>query len=527
MAIINTPKHLKYSKTKLKQLKAGSHTEGLAFCILRRKGAQDAVVHFDKPARVGQYKNPAAIHKVLKKTTAFDLDDANPFFNDISKLVSLTGVVTHTDGKLHFQKTLGRGKEADLKLGMKFLKQAKFSFGTTAPGREEVVAATSRSTERITALKTLSPDDWATVASDPGAHFGTVEGLGDIIEQLTESGEDPVLLQKLKAAYTSIDDWSEDGIEPVDDAMALLSGITDFREEETDIQDAWQMGTADMRIELSKLRTKAAEMLTQKSFGGQFKSLFSQARTMSTMRMGHYQFVHKTIEAVGGGPLLMVSASSTFQHQILFDDVKAVPIAAGRFRRSKSGKKIAFQVNNGSTTEHLLQSALKKSGLASSTAFIVDDFDDFQATMKAKRQVNDLKSPAAIATLTLSFTLEKPLLRDLFAEHCADEYSAENIAYYLQEEGLPIPSCIPADLVIIDAVVRHQAFISKGLSTSLNLPHTVYETAVEQDPVTAYSTVKIEVITLFRDTFARFVKGKHLSNAVGTSAEIRTLIGIR
>lgn len=122
MAIQSTPQHLKFAKSKMAALK-GTDGARMAFCLIRKKGTKEVIFHLDKATAAGRFKNPMIAHQIFKKTAAFRYGAGAAFFKDISKLVSIAGIATNSDGTIVFSKTVaGRGTEEDLKIGLKDMK---------------------------------------------------------------------------------------------------------------------------------------------------------------------------------------------------------------------------------------------------------------------------------------------------------------------------------------------------------------------------------------------------------------------
>ncbi len=437
MPIMSTPQHLKHAKTRATKLKGTADTT-LSFCLLRKKGTKEVIVHFDKPGAVSKFKNPVSIHRLLQKTAAFRYPPDHPFFADITKLVSMAGLASNPSGSsVQFNQTVGKAVEADLAIACKDLKIKGFSFekGITSFKQAETNVKEEALREN---LRTMELPDVATIAGDPLAVFGSFDEFASTLEALSGADLDPAMTaiyRKLKDAYGRIADWTDDGgIEVVEGALEELGGIEDFDAEVAALEAFEAEALEEMKESVTVLRKETRELLREKGF---LESTFTDsAKLIATLSEGHYMLIRNIKMEYGGGPLLMVSSSATFPHQDMLSELATSSSRdLGTFMKSRSGKKIAF---SGRGTRGVLRDALHATGMVLKV-YKVDSFDSLQDELQ--RQKVDVASADALLDMRkkvlkvlpeLDVLINDGHLLPAFYSYTKGEFSSENLEFYLQ-----------------------------------------------------------------------------------------------
>ncbi len=462
MAIQSTPQHFKFAKVKMAALKSSDGTQ-MAFCLLRKKGTKEVILHLDKPAAAGRFKNPMIAHQIFKKTTAFRYRADDAFFKDIGKLVSIAGIVENEDGTLVFKKTVaGRGTEEDLKIGLKDLKVKKYRFSEAlaeeAPRSEAPDSAGDRisfagmSQEEILAairgnraLIFMSP---LNLARDPTTVFASFEDYTAAIEALQDYNGDDRLMKSavtlLKSSYENLDGWSPDGIEGVSDVMEALGDIDDIDAELAELEAYEDELRQDIIDRISLLHTETEEALRKKGFAESCDYLVKNAALIITLTEGTYRLVTRVKPEYGGGSLLLVSAAKSSKHQDFLNEISADLITEGVFKKNASRKKIAFA---GGGERRQFVDALRR---ANETAIphVIDSMDNFNTKMAAQREairreeainrMRDLFKKGMFKPPTFQTTLSVRGLLDAFYTHLKANSGAENLGFYLSVTGDPL-----------------------------------------------------------------------------------------
>jgi hypothetical protein len=441
-----TPQHLKYAKNKLGFLK-GKQGNSLSFCLLRKKGTKEVILHFDKVTTVAKFKNPVSAHNVFKKTAAFRYTKENEFFDDISKIVSVTGVVTNTDGTtLSFQKTVaGRGGEVDLTIACKDLKIKNFVFANGMS--EDAKAAETVSQKQIlTDLKSMNLPSPSTIAEDPLAHFGSFEALAAAIEALNSTGTGNALLNQyrivLNNAYTLLQEWSPDGVEAVGDAMDELGGIDDYGDEIVELIWYEQEAMEAMKESVVAIREETKEKLRAKGKGESTKYFVKHGKLIVTLKEGYFRLVPRVKKEFGGGHLLVVNNTDSFEHEATLTELaQAGRVSGGRFKKSKSGKKIAL---TGISSRNEIKAALRAMGM-SLTVYLVRNFDNLQTQLQDQKvavikedkidTIEDRLSAQSIELPTMQSILKGDSLQAVWYAFLIKEVAAENLGFYLSVRG--------------------------------------------------------------------------------------------
>jgi len=381
MAMSCTAPHLKYIKGKKNKLVAGKAGE-MTFCLLRRKGSRDVILHFDEKAAPAKYKNPATIHRIFMKTTRFAYRGGDSsFFDDISKVISMTGTVSFAGGTATFQKQLGRAGKADLQIACTDLKLPRFELVDSVE-----ISDTSES-ESLQTIRALRLDHLNEIAADPLGTFASLDELAALLEAANSIDSDNALFMLQRSAlntiYNAISDWSTDGIEGVSDAMTELGDIDDFDAEVAELEAFEAAAIDEMKANIQTLKDDSADLLRKKGFGDQFSSLKDNQKLLVTLSQGHFLLVESLKPTYGGGSLLLVNNTGNFSDlDDLIEEIRVgAPPATGRFKKSKSKKKIAFI--SGRTRKHF-KSAISEMGLPM-TVYIVSNFDSLQSELQNQK----------------------------------------------------------------------------------------------------------------------------------------------
>lgn len=539
MGIINDKKHYAYAKKKYAQLKNGSVKE-VALIVLRRKGSKDVVVHFDKATLVGKYKNPTVARQIFKKTGAFETDGEEDFYADISKVLMLAGIATFGDGGLVFDKKKGCGSEGDFKVAMRLFKVRNAAFGTSA--REdsddidvqvELGVETNQKVESLlkkTGGKLPSPTQLIT---DPGHFFSSIDDLGDLIQALQGSEDEQQLrlLDRLLEADAYISSWSEQGIAPVSDAMSTLSDVTE-EEALKEQEEIDQINSESLQEELDSIRSKTESLLMQKTFSSQFASLVTSGQKMTSLSSGHFTLTLRTSREAGGKPVMLVSSSSTFEDQELFDQVAQGAPLTGQFRRSKSGKKVALIHSSYSTTPVTIMKAFKQMGL-SVQPIVVESFTDLQAQLQRlkpkvlrQRRIVDVMESTAHKALKLNDVLADLNLTDVFAQFCITEYSVENLGFYLSVEGLSAPPSLPGGMLKTSKKDIFDTYIPTTTEREVNIAYQKRDDLIRLAEAGRHSEMDFsealkDVLSNLDDAFKRFIRSEEAAGLIVDNPVLR------
>ncbi|MFT5686498.1 MAG: hypothetical protein ACI8RZ_007454 [Myxococcota bacterium] len=541
MALMSTKEHLKYVKGRASQLKSTDGKE-MAFCLLRRKGSKDVLVHFDKVSQVAKYKNPTMIHRILKKTAAFKFAEARSFFEDVTKLESMTGLVkNHGDDGLVFLKTQGRAAEGALSLGLKLLKIKDFTFEASATA---ALADEPPSEALLTRLKGMAPT--LTVATDitadPGSVFGSMSEMIEALEALRDT-TDPVLKalrRTLSRAYQRLSDWDDGGIEPVSDALAALTGDDDFTEELADLESAEALALEEVMAELQDIRDESAALLSRKELGGHIKSLYDAGRLLKNLKEGHFRLASNTLDELGGQPAMLVSSSASFDAEKLtmLKESTRTELLSGMFQKSKSGKKIAIVSSSLGVSRTLFKTLFASLGMALDP-YIVSDFENLQTQLQGLKEAAEredlvarIATTSSVKELKLQTCLDTPELLDAITRFAIEDFTVDSIGFLIAARSLTPPTSLPDALRVSGSQAIYETYIDPGAPQSVNVHFTVRDPLGEMAEKAEYGKMDFSAaaagvaIMFSRDAHQRFIVHPILHEAISDSPTLLTLFGI-